>query len=166
MKRVADTLLTQRTVLRMPRAGDLAAYTAYCLSDRTAFTGGPFTAQAAFDKFAAMLGHWQIHGFGRWVIEFNGEPVGHVGPLQQVDAPMPELTWTLWAAGHEGKGLASEAAGAAARHLLADCGWPALAILIDPRNTASIRVAQRLGATRADTAGARTVETFHLTAAA
>jgi RimJ/RimL family protein N-acetyltransferase len=153
MKRVADTLLTPRMVLRQPRSTDLGAYTAYCVSDRARFTGGPFTAAVAFAKFAAVIGHWQLAGFGRWILELNGSPIGHAGPLTDGSDTAPELTWTLWSAGHEGKGLASEAASAAARHLLEDCGWPELRILIDRANEASLRVAQRLGAKPADMAG-------------
>ena len=150
MKRVADTLITPRMVLRQPRADDLPVYTAYCASDRTRFVRGPFTEAQAFDKFAAMIGHWSLRGFGRWVMEFNGEPVGHAGPLQSEAGCPPELTWTLWLGAHEGKGLASEAARAAARHLLTDCGWPLLLIRIDPDNAASLRVAEKLGARPAD----------------
>ncbi len=150
MKRVADTVLTPRMVLRRPRGADLAAYTAYCTSDRTRFAGGPFTAQNAYEKFAQMIGQWEILGYGRWVMEFNGDPIGHVGPLSGAGVDTPEMTWTLWSAGHEGKGLATEAARAAVHHLMTDCLWPDLRILIAPANRASIRVAERIGAQATD----------------
>ena len=54
---------TARLILRRPVAGDLPAYEAYCSSDRTRFTGGPYTRKDAFEKLAAMIGHWEIRGF-------------------------------------------------------------------------------------------------------
>ncbi len=147
---VADTLLTPRLVLRRPRAGDLDAYRAYCAGPRSGFVGGPFSAVQAFDKLAAMAGHWVLRGYGRYVLERNGAAIGHAGPMRLDDAQPPEMTWTLWTAEAEGQGLATEAARAVLAHVLVDCRWPSLIARIDPSNTASVRLAERLGATRSD----------------
>ena len=103
---------TARLILRRPVAGDLPAYEAYCTSDRTRFTGGPYTRQDAFEKLAAMIGHWEIRGFGRLILcdRFTARPIGHVGALQlDLNTPV-EMTWTLWADADEGLGFAYEAA--------------------------------------------------------
>ena len=150
MRMIASTLTTDRLVLRHPQASDLRAYTAYCVSTRTRFTGGAFNAVQAFDKFSAMIGHWALRGFGRYVITRDGQPIGHVGPLQLDASEAPEMTWTLWDAAHEKQGFALEAAEAVRDHLLRDQGWDHLVIRIDPGNTASRRLAQKLGARFAD----------------
>ena len=147
---VTTALSTARLTLRMPHASDLPAYTAYCASDRAHFVRGPFTAPQAFEKFAAMAGHWTLRGFGRYVIERDGAPIGHVGPMQLDDSQEPELTWTLWNGAHEGQGLATEAALRVRDHLIRDLGWPQMVILIMPDNTGSVRLAERIGATLTD----------------
>lgn len=146
----APTLKTARLTLRQPVAGDLPAYTAYCASERSRFVGGPFDAVKAFDKLAAMIGHWTLRGFGRYVIELEGRPIGHVGPLAMDDGHAPEMTWTLWDDAAEGQGYATEAARAVVDHLTGDLGWSAMIIRIQPDNTASRRLAERLGATLSD----------------
>ena len=147
---VATHIETARLVLRKPEAGDLPAYTAYCTSDRSRYVRGPFTPEQAFDKFAAMIGHWALRGFGRYVIHNGGTSIGHVGPLAVTAPEAPELTWTLWQDAAEGQGFATEAAQAVAQHLLCDCGWGGFIIRIQPDNIGSIHIAERLGATRTD----------------
>ena len=146
---VAETLITSRLILRQPRASDLEAYTRYCQGPRTKFAGGPFTAVNAFEKMAEMIGHWTLRGFGRYVIECEGEPIGHVGPLA-VHPGTPEMTWTLWTDDAEGHGYATEAARKVADHLFNDCDWTALDIVIQAANSGSIAIADRLGARLTD----------------
>lgn len=146
----APTLVTARLTLRQPQAGDLPAYVAYCGSDRTRFVGGPYDAIKAFEKLAAMIGHWTLRGFGRYVIDLAGQPIGHVGPMALDDSDHPELTWTLWDAAQEGHGYATEAAQAVAHHLLDDLHWPGLVIHIVEENGSSRRIAERLGARLTD----------------
>ncbi len=145
-----DRLVTARLVLRRPEAGDFPAYAAYCTSDRARFVGGPFDATRAFEKFAAMAGHWDLRGFGRYVMTCENEPIGHVGPLQlMIDEP-PEMTWTLWDGALEGKGLAREAASAVTAHLLDDLGWQTVILRIAADNAPSRQLAERLGAVPCD----------------
>ena len=138
---------TERLLLRQPQAADLPAYTAYCASARSHFVRGPFTEAQAFEKFATMIGHWTLRRFGRYVIEWQGQPIGHVGPLAITMDEPPELTWTLWDARFEGQGFATEAARRVRDHLLSERAWPALDVLVLPANTASLRIAEKLGAT-------------------
>ncbi|WP_299048264.1 GNAT family N-acetyltransferase [uncultured Tateyamaria sp.] len=142
----ATTLTTDRLTLRQPQASDLRAYTSYCASPRTKFVGGPFAAPKAFDKFAAMTGHWTLRGFGRYIMERDGTPIGHVGPMQLDDTQPPEFTWTLWDGTYEGRGLATEAACRVRDHLLGDLGWPEMIVHILPGNTGSVAIAKRIGA--------------------
>lgn len=143
---VATTLTTNRLILRQPVIADLPAYVSYCASPRTEFVGGPFDAAKAFEKFAAMSGHWALRGFGRYVMVKDDHPIGHVGPLQPDDSQDPEFTWTIWDGEHEGHGLAIEAAKVVRQHLLTDCGWDRMIVHVMPDNGRSCRIAERLGA--------------------
>ncbi len=146
MTPVARNLTTSRLSLRVPDAEDLSVYTAYCASDRSAFVRGPFDAAQAFDKLAAMIGHWALRGFGRYTIVLDGKPIGHVGPMAIEDPDAPELTWTIWDPTAEGFGYATEAAIAVRDHLFDGAGWSSLVIRVQPENQASLKVADRLGA--------------------
>ena len=169
MTQVARSFATERIRLRLPAARDLAPYRAHYGNERSRFQGGPYSDAQCFEKLAAMIGHWELRGFGRYVIEVEEQAIGHVGPLQIEDDSTPELTWSLWSEEVEGKGYASEAAIAVSRYLLRDCGWPSLTVLIQPDNAKSLRVAERIGAKATDHsppdwyAGARV---FHLDGAA
>jgi [ribosomal protein S5]-alanine N-acetyltransferase len=139
-------LVTERLTLRRPTEADVGAYAAYCGGERSRFVGGPFAEDAARAKFRGILDHWQAHGFGRYVIQHAGRPVGHVGPLAADDGGPPEMTWTLWTDAAEGRGFAREAARAVVDHLFVDLGWPALTILVHVGNARSHRLADALGA--------------------
>ncbi len=143
----ADIIKTPRLRLRRPEPSDLPAYAAYCASPRSAFVRGPFSPAESFDKFAAMLGHWQLRGFGRYTVTLQGRPIGHAGPLQTEEGNPPELTWTLWDGDAEGHGYATEAAKAVRDHFFDVLGWPLLVILVQPDNHGSMAIAERLGAT-------------------
>lgn len=145
---------TERLVLVPPAPAHLAAYTAYCASDRSSFVGGPYTAVQAFEKFAAMAGHWTLRSFGRLVITLKdtGHPIGHVGALQLDASARPEMTWTLWEDAAESKGLAFEASQAFLQHARTDPRLTEMIIRIDTDNTRSHRLARRLGARKDDAA--------------
>ncbi|MQY42136.1 GNAT family N-acetyltransferase [Epibacterium sp. SM1969] len=145
-------ITTARLTLRKPQAGDLPAYEAYCASDRARFVGGPFNAVSAFNKFAAIIGHWTLRGFGRYVIEHGGAPIGHVGPMAMDRNEPPEMTWTLWSDEAEGQGFALEAARAVAQHFLIDAHWPEFIIRIEAENRKSRALAEGLGANLSDAA--------------
>jgi len=117
------------------------------MSARSQFVGGPFTQPQAFEKLAAMIGHWTLRGFGCYIIERAGDPIGHVGPMAIEDTDPPEFTWTLWTSDAEGQGFATEAALRVKDHLFADLGWSEMIIRIQPENSDSRRIAERVGAT-------------------
>ena len=140
-------LQTERLVLALPSAEHLAVYTAYCASERSRFVGGPFDAAKAFEKLAAMAGHWTLRGYGRYVMtrRDGGAPIGHVGALHLETESLPEMTWTLWDPAAEGLGYAYEAAAAYARHAFGRLGFARMILRIDPDNARSCRLAERIG---------------------
>jgi len=139
---------TDRLYLRLPCAADLPPYTAYCTSAHSALTGGPFTPAAAFDKLAAMIGHWELRGFGRLILcdATSQRPLGHVGALQLDSAQPVEMSWTLWSAEDQGQGYAHEAARAYLDSAKTAHGFDRLLARIKPENTRSLALAERLGA--------------------
>lgn len=142
------TLETERLRLRAPRMGDLAAYTAFCASPRSAGVGGPYTAQQAFARLGEVIGHWQLRGYGRWMVadKATDAPLGVVGLMFPVDWPEPEIAWSLFDEA-EGKGIAHEAALAARAYAYDVLGWTTAISLIVTSNTRSEALAKRMGAT-------------------
>lgn len=141
------TIHTDRLTLRRPRTSDLEPYTAYCLSERTIHVGGPHDTVEAFNKLAAIIGHWQLRGFGRYVFveTATGRPIGHVGALQMDANWPPEMTWSIWHGADEGRGYGIEASRAYCAHAATDLGFPMMAARIVAQNQASIRLVKQLG---------------------
>ena len=143
-----ETARSARLILRKPIASDLDTYTAYCASPRAQYVGGPYDTFQAFEKFASLIGHWEIRGFGRLILTDaeTGRPMGHVGAMQIVASEPPEMTWTLWNGEDEGKGYASEAAQAYVDQVAGTIGYSGLLVRIERGNIASQRLAERIGA--------------------
>ncbi len=140
-------LETERLILRAPHAADWPTFRDYRLSSRTAFTGGPKKPHQAAEQFASFFGHWVLRGFGRLIAEdrASGKPIGHFGPMQWQDEGEVELTWSLWVADAEGKGLATEAARSMADWAFDQLGLAKAIAEIHRDNTASHAIARRLG---------------------
>lgn len=153
---LADTpvLETERLTLRAPRLADFDAMAAFMASERARFVGGPNTLGQAWRSFGHVVGHWALRGFGLFVYadKTTGAPLGATGPWYPADWPERELGWTLWDPANEGRGFAFEAARAARDHAYSTLGWTTAVSYIDPENTRSIALAERLGATRDDAA--------------
>ncbi|WP_209313560.1 GNAT family N-acetyltransferase [Jannaschia formosa] len=140
-----SVLTTERLTMRAPRLDDFEALAAFYASPRSRFVGGPLTRELAWRALAQEAGHWQLRGYGRWLVEAAGTPVGLVGLWFPEGFPERELGWDLFD-GQEGKGYATEAARAARRHAYETLGWTTLISLIADGNAASEGVARRLGA--------------------
>lgn len=142
------TLHTKNLTLRAPCWDDFEAYAAFCASPRTAHLGGPFDRNDAFQKLAAILGHWHLRGYGRWMVadRETDAPLGIVGLYFPEGWPEPELAWSLFDAA-EGRGVAFEAAMAARDYAYDTLGWTTLISAIDRRNTRSVALAKRMGCT-------------------
>lgn len=140
------TITTARLTLRAPRLSDFDAYAEFRTSDRARFVGGPNTQIQAWGQFIGLPGQWAIRGYGRWIAadRESDAPLGVVGLLYPVGWPEPEIAWSMFAAG-EGRGLAHEAALAARDYAYATAGWTTAISLIDPTNTRSVALAERLG---------------------
>jgi RimJ/RimL family protein N-acetyltransferase len=148
------SLTTDRLVLRQPIASDWEPAAAFMTSPRADYVGGSSDRGAVWRSFAHVVGHWVLRGYGMFVFCEKGSdrPLGMVGPFFPESWAEPELGWSVWSAADEGKGYVHEATLAARRHAYDTLGWRTAISYIDPRNTRSIRLAERLGAVRDDTA--------------
>jgi len=151
---------TDRLVLRAPQPGDWPACRAMMMSERARFIGGPAPEGRAWRSFSNLTGHWVLRGYGNFVFCLKGsdDALGMTGAWYPADWPERELGCSVWAPEAEGKGLAFEAASAARDHIFDALGWDTAVSYIDPDNTRSIRLAERLGA-RLDTGAATPPDT-------
>ena len=141
------TIRTARLVLRAPAAEDLPAWTAFLASNRTVHVGGIKNEAEAFVDFAALIGHWALRGYGRWMLinPDTDELLGSVGLFYPVGWPEPEIAWTMFEAA-EGKGYAFEAAVATRNFAYNNLGLSTLVACIVAGNNRSIALAERMGA--------------------
>ena len=132
---------TGRLVLRQPGEDDLPAYTEV------------LGAGDAEREHRDALAHWRAHGFGPWLVEAGGRPVGvleihYTGPgVAGIEPHEIEVGWVT-AEDHRGQGIATEAGRAALEDAREHArpnhhGW--LVAYIRPENEVSRRVATRLG---------------------
>lgn len=147
-------LVTGRLRLRAPRIGDFGAYAGILMSDRAAGLGGPFDREGAWDDFCQAVAGWMLRGMGVWTIEARageahagGELLGFGYLWQEYGDPEPEIGWILTEAA-EGKGYAREAAEAIRAHGFGPLGLATVVSYVDPGNTRSAALAERLGAVR------------------
>ncbi|MEM6940706.1 MAG: GNAT family N-acetyltransferase [Pseudomonadota bacterium] len=138
---------TQRLTLRAPRPADLPTLTAFFATTRSHMVGGPRDAQECFTSLTSRIGHWAMHGYGLWHIEDREtrDFLGWAGMLNPPHWDEPELGWTLFAHA-EGKGYAFEAARAARAFAAAHQSLDGVISYIDPANTRSRALAEKLGA--------------------
>ncbi len=145
---VFPVLETARLVLREFRQTDFDAFCSIYADDGHArFIGGAKSRFACWEKMTALIGHWQLRGFGRFAIEekATGAFIGHCGPSQTGFWPEPEINYSLVPPA-SGRGVASEAVTRVLRHVYQDLGWTSAVSLIEPDNLASRRVAEKAGA--------------------
>ena len=143
------TISTERLCLRRPVPADLDTFMAFYQTDRSHMAGGPLTEKQSWQAFAADFGHWEILGFGRFIVTLRNDdkPLGLVGHYAPHPRPENEVGWVLFDVEHEGQGIALEAARACVDYAWQVLEWPTIVSYIDVNNAASIRLAERLGAT-------------------
>jgi RimJ/RimL family protein N-acetyltransferase len=128
--------------------------------DVTRFIGsGPRPEEETWTKFLRIVGLWQLLGFGYWVIEekASGALIGEAGLAEfrrdmiPSIAGVPELGYAFAASAH-GKGYATEACRAIVAWGDEHMPGQRMCCIIDETNVASLRVAEKCGFKRAETA--------------
>ncbi|KLE34373.1 GNAT family N-acetyltransferase [Aurantiacibacter luteus] len=166
----APQLVTERLELWRPVAGDLTQLAELVSHPEVArWLGGP---QPMADHFARLLrnaGSWQLYGYGTFMLRLrggDGRIVGNCGVFRSWRGlgedfdDRAEAGWIV-AADQAGKGLAEEAMRAALDWFDAEFGLPTVCMIVHG-NTASIRLAGKLGFTRTRDAELPSGEAVHL----
>ncbi len=145
-------LETARLTLREWRAEDfetLAQF--YADAEVMKFLGGVMERGDAWRSLAVSIGHWSLRGYGTWAAErkSDGALVGRVGLIHPEGWPAVEVGWTLGRP-YWGHGYASEAAAAALDYAFLTQPVDRMISCIDPDNTPSQAVAERIGETKGE----------------
>jgi RimJ/RimL family protein N-acetyltransferase len=161
---------TERLVLRKPRLDDVDDFLEFAGDDEVMrwIAGVAGDRAATVELLERWIARWERDDVGQFVVLLDGHAIGRVGLLvwntstwetssyaEAAEHAQPELGWAFtrrfW-----GHGYATEAARAAREWAYADRAVERLISLIAPDNARSIRVAEKLGATRE-----QTISTFH-----
>ena len=122
------------------------------LGDAEALThwGDPLDREGARSWIARNIARYEADGFGRCavVLHSSGALVGDCGLIRtEVEGVSEvELGWIV-AAAHQGRGIATEAAAAWRDYAFDVLGVTRIVSMISEQNTASRRVAEKLGLT-------------------
>jgi RimJ/RimL family protein N-acetyltransferase len=148
-------LLSERLLLREFRPEDFEPYAAMMADPRVGrflMDGRPLSRAEAWRQLAMFIGHWVLRGYGLWAVEerATGQFLGRIGCLEPEGFPAFEIAYTLAPAAW-GHGYAREGAAVALRYAKEVLNRTRIASIIRPDNTASIRVAQSLGAVPGET---------------
>ncbi|TGE08285.1 GNAT family N-acetyltransferase [Hymenobacter fodinae] len=147
-------LETPDLLLRGPRTTDLPEFAAMAADpDFYRYVGGkPQTEEDTWRRLLAQQGHWSLLGYGAWSVEekSTGRFIGTVGFFDFQRDLTPSIKGTLeagWALSPRihGCGYATQAVQVALQW--ADAHFPAehMTCIIDPDNTASLKVAYKFG---------------------
>jgi RimJ/RimL family protein N-acetyltransferase len=175
-------LRSERLFLRPPHDRDVDALCKlYGNAEVTRYIadGEPWSAQRTEAVLQRRMRQWREDGFGMFLAErLDGGFLGEVGLLPWDPASWTpgigaeigpgaeiEIGWTV-AREHWGRGYASEAASTVLDWALEELSLPRLISLIQPENSASIRVAEKIGETfeRDIVIGGRPVRLYSLDA--
>lgn len=110
------------------------------------FGSPPGGLAGAWRNVAMMVGHWTLRGYGPWTVieRGSGDVIGRAGFWNPEGWPGLEIGWVIRRS-HWGRGLATEAAGAALGWLWKTTRVDHVISLIRPDNARSIRVALKIG---------------------
>ena len=140
-------LETERLILRPIAMEDFPRW-AEMMGDPEAakFLGGAQPAAVAWRGFMSMAGAWSLTGVSMFslVERDTGLWLGRIGPWQPHGWPGTEVGWGLHPDA-QGKGYGVEAATAAIDYAFDVLGWTDVIHCIDPDNTPSRRLAERIG---------------------
>ena len=152
---MSDTVIeTPRLRLRRHRAGDFENCAALWADPAvTRYIGGkPMTREESWTRLLRYVGHWELLGFGYWVVEEKetGSFAGEAGlaeyrrEIEPSIEGVPEAGWAFVPRVY-GRGYATEAVSAALQWGEAHLPSKRAVCIIQPENAASIRVAQKCG---------------------
>jgi RimJ/RimL family protein N-acetyltransferase len=160
---------TERLLLRVPRREDASALLDFVGDPDVMRPIGsePGGLEVAVEHLERWIRRWEANGMGPFllVVPEDDRVVGRVGPVVWDSGSPTWETSTLAAAGddaevelgwaigreHWGRGYATEAARAVRQWVYDEREVERLISLIDPENTRSIRVAEKLGAEPGET---------------
>lgn len=145
---------TERLLLRPPTLADFGAYAAYVSDPESmAFIGGAQSRAVAWRSFMVYAGAWATGGPSMFFVfeRASGEFIGRIGPWRPESWPGCEVGWGI-ARRVFGQGYAGEAARACMDFAFDRLGWTDVIHSIEPANTASVRLAERLGSRRREDA--------------
>lgn len=144
----AEAIETERLLLRAWRTSDVDAYAALHADPdlRHVGPGRPLARDEAAAGLEGLIGHWEVHGFGRWAVEerSTARVIGCAGLSHPPGWPDPELGWLL-ARDRRGQGYATEAGRAALAYGFGDRRVDRVTSITRLAETAAQRVAARLG---------------------
>ena len=153
----APRLETERLILRSFERRDLDDFAA-TLADPDVVRHlaiEPMSREDAFRRLLLAAGQWPILGMGMWAVESkaSGRVVGHCGffDMERDMEPSirgePEAGWIFDRSVH-GQGIAFEACTAALAWADSTLDAESIPAIISPGNSASMRLAERLGFVR------------------
>jgi RimJ/RimL family protein N-acetyltransferase len=152
--REAPRIETERLILRAFRAEDLEPLAAmWAEPEVVRYIGGQaLSREDTWRRSLAACGQWPFTGFGYWIAELksDGRFVGQLGfadfkrEMEPSIEGEPELGYVFSPIMH-GQGIAHEACKAALEWADAMLDSTSYAAIISPENTASIRLAEKLG---------------------
>ncbi len=146
-----NVLETERLTLRRLVPEDAAdMYRIYGDPQTMRFMGDPPASVAAERENirAHIANHYERHGVGLWatLLRESGRLIGRCGLMRkQIDGAAEIEIAYLLERGHWGRGLATEAARAVLAYGFTRCACRRIVAVIHPLNTASLRVAEKIG---------------------
>ena len=149
----APTVETERLILRSYRLEDFPhAAVTWADPEVVRYIGRPSTEEESWARFLRNAALWSMLGYGYWAAteKSTGRFIGDVGfadfkrDIEPSLKGVPEIGWVLARWSH-GRGYATEAARAALRWLTNALGPQRTVCIIDDRNAASVRVAEKCG---------------------
>lgn len=150
----AGDLRTDRLLLRRWRPADRPAFASLNADPRVMEHFPSVLTREDSDALADLIErHFERHGYGLWAVEIPGVApfAGFIGlSIPAFTAPFTpcvEIGWRL-AAGHWGRGYATEGARAVLAHAFGPLGLDEVVSFTVPDNVSSRRVMEKIGMTR------------------
>ena len=138
---------TERLILRPTAMEDFDRWAEMMADENAArFLGGVQSRSVAWRGFMTMAGAWSMTGVAMFSLidKASGRWMGRIGPWTPDGWPGTEVGWGLHPDA-QGQGYGLEAATAAIDYAFDVLGWADVIHCIDPDNTPSQRLAERLG---------------------